>query len=59
MNESLNALELALLQGNDELNFYLGEVKVEDFREHIQEIKRKYTDKAIIREMIKELTKLL
>ena len=56
----MNELERVLsIENNDELSTYLGEVTCADFRNHINELISKHTDKGAIRLAIKKLQEII
>ena len=55
----INPIEDAINKGDIELDFYLEEVTKEEFKEHINDLKKRYSDKQAIESAITELRKLL
>ena len=54
-----NELELALAGGINRIDFYLGDTSPQQFIADIEDLKKKWADKAAIKQAIIELQKLL
>jgi hypothetical protein len=55
----MNELEEVLEGSGEDLDWYLENVKTENFKKDIDEIKAKTADQEIVKRAIKELQKLL